>query len=360
MKAAVLRGPKDIAVLDIPRWELPPDMVMLAVNACGVCGSDLRYYVGENPWALHTLGRAVPNPPNIVLGHEFAGEVVEVGSRADAGLLGKRVGALAYNTCGTCAYCRSGRENLCPDTVHIGHGAGWGRMPFFPGAMAELCPVWSRQCYELPENLSWEEAALLDPLQVAVHAVELSGLRPGATFAVFGLGPIGLCAIQVARAYGALLTVGTDIYAAPLEMAREVGASLALDARDQDPVRAIREASGGSGADVLIDTVGSPRSLRDGLSALARSGTLVNLAVHGGEYSFDGLALGSERSIRTSSNSLFSDYGKAIRLAASGAVNLSVMITHRYPLNEVPNAFALLLEKERHGAVKAIIQPTGG
>ena len=353
----MLRGPRDIAVLDIPRWDLPPDMVMLAVRACGVCGSDLRYFVGENPWALHTLGREVPNPPNIVLGHEFAGEVVEVGARADKRLLGKRVGALAYTTCGTCLYCRTGRENLCPDTVHLGHGAGWGAMPYFPGAMAELCPVWSRQCYELPDALSWEEAALLDPLQVAVHAVELSGLRPGASFAVFGLGPIGLCAIQVARAYGARLTVGTDVYPTPLEMARAAGASLALDARTQDPVRGIREASGGLGADVLIDTIGSPRSLRDGLSCLARSGTLVNLAVHGGEYSFDGLALGSERSIRTSSNSLFSDYGKAISLAASGAVDLGAMITHRFPLGEVPQAFALLLEKERHAAVKAIIEP---
>jgi len=357
MKAAVLRGPRDLAVLEIPRWALAPDMVMLAVRACGICGSDLRYYVGENPWALHTLGREVPNPPNIVLGHEFAGQVVEVGSRADPKLLGKRVGALAYTTCGTCAFCRTGRENLCPNTIHMGHGAGWGTLPFFPGAMAEYCPVWSRQCYELPERMSWEEAALLDPLQVAVHAVELSGLRPGASFAVFGLGPIGLCAIQVARAYGALFTAGTDVYAAPLAMARSVGANLALDAREGEPAKAILGATDGMGVDVLVDTIGSPSSLRDGLTALAKSGTLVNLAVHGGEYSFDGLSLGSERSIRTSSNSLFSDYGKAIRLVASGAVNLTVMVTHRFPLDDVPRAFGLLLEKERHAAVKALIAP---
>ncbi len=174
---------------------------------------------------------------------------------------------------------------------------------------------------------------------------------------MLGLGPIGLCAIQVARAYGALFTAGTDIYAAPLQMARSVGASLALDAKEREPAKAILEATGGMGVDVLVDTIGSPSSLRDGLAALARSGTLVNLAVHGGEYSFDGLSLGSERSIRTSSNSLFSDYGKAIRLAASGAVNLSVMITHRFPLDEVPRAFDLLMEKERHAAVKAVIIP---
>jgi threonine dehydrogenase-like Zn-dependent dehydrogenase len=113
----------------------------------------------------------------------------------------------------------------------------------------------------------------------------------------------------------------------------------------------------GSGADVILDTIGTPQSLREGLGALAKSGTLVNLAVHAGNYTFDGLLLGSERAIRTSSNSRFSDYGRAMALSASGRVRTAAMITHRFSLDEVPRAFALLLEKERNGAVKGVVTP---
>lgn len=357
MKAAVLVAPRKLEVRDIPRWKIEADMVLLRVKACGVCGSDLRYYVGENPWALHTLGREVPNEPNIVLGHEFAGEVVEAGSARFAHLVGRRVGALCFVTCGECAYCLTGRENLCPRTVHIGHGAGWGRLDYYPGAMAEYCLLWGRQCRVLPDSVSWEEAALLDPLQVGVHAVGLSGLRPGGAAVVLGAGPVGLSAAMVARASGARFTAVTDVYEAPLAIARSAGITLALDARRCDPVASVREANGGTGADVVVDTVGSRESLQQGLALLEPGGTLVNLAVHPGETSFEGLALGSERTLRTSSNSLFRDYQTALDLTASGQVRTAPMVTHRFPLDRVNEAFDALFDKERTGAVKAIILP---
>jgi threonine dehydrogenase-like Zn-dependent dehydrogenase len=108
--------------------------------------------------------------------------------RRNEHLLEKASAPLCFVTCGTCLFCRTGRENLCRNTIHIGHGAGWGVRPYYPGAMAEYCPMWARQCFELPDSMSFEEAALLDPLQVAVHAIDVSGLRAGDTFAVFGLG----------------------------------------------------------------------------------------------------------------------------------------------------------------------------
>jgi len=357
MKAAVLVAPRRLEVRDIPRWTIGPDMVLLRVKACGICGSDLRYFNGENPWALHTLGREVPNEPNIVLGHEFAGEVVEAGSARFEHLVGKRVGALCFVTCGECAFCLTGREDLCPRTVHIGHGAGWGRLDYYPGAMAEYCLLWGRQCRVLPDSVSWEEAALLDPLQVGVHAVGLSGLRPGGSAVVLGAGPVGLSAAMVAWASGARFTAVTDVYEAPLTIARRAGITLALDARAADPLRAVREANGGSGADVVVDTVGTRDSLRQGLALLEPGGTLVNLAVHPGETSFDGLAIGSERVLRTSSNSLFRDYQAALDLTASAQVKTAGMVTHRFPLERVNEAFDVLFDKEHTGAVKAIILP---
>ena len=113
MKAVVLTRPRSLELMDISRPELTEENhVLIKVHACGICGSDLRYWAGDNPWALHTLGKHVDNPPNIILGHEFAGEVVEVNSTAHEHLLGKRVGVQAFRACGRCDFCRSGRQNL--------------------------------------------------------------------------------------------------------------------------------------------------------------------------------------------------------------------------------------------------------
>jgi L-iditol 2-dehydrogenase len=224
--------------------------------------------------------------------------------------------------------------------------------------MAEYCPMWARHCYELPDSVSFEEAALLDPLQVAVHAIDVSALRAGDTFVVFGLGPVGLSCLQIARIRGARVMVGTDVYPRPLEIARELGATLALNTREADAVTAIHEATEGMGADVVVDTVGSPQSFAQELSVLARGGTLVTLAVHPGEYRFDGLAIGAERSIKTTSNCLFKDYQRSLDLVTSGLARMKPMITHRCSLEEVPDAFDLLARKEGSGAVKIIVVPS--
>src|ERR1035438_5152691 len=140
MKAVVLRKPKVLEYVEVPMPELKSEEhVLIGVKACGICGSDLRYWNGDNPWALHTLGHHVDNPPNIVLGHEYAGVVVRVNSAKYEHLLGRRVGVQPYRVCGECEFCRSGRHNLCRETIHIGHGQGWGEMEFYPGAYAEYC-----------------------------------------------------------------------------------------------------------------------------------------------------------------------------------------------------------------------------
>ncbi|HVL39222.1 MAG TPA: alcohol dehydrogenase catalytic domain-containing protein, partial [Fimbriimonadaceae bacterium] len=207
MPAAVLEGPGRLAVREIPIWPVErygdPDLVLLEVEACGVCGSDYRYFAGENPWAQHTLGRFVPNPPNIVLGHEYAGRVVAVASQANRHWLGKRVAAICSKVCGACVDCSAGREHLCAHTVHLGHGQGWGERDFYSGAYARYTLAWGSGSYELPEDVPYEEAAMLDILAVAVHIARVGNVGHGSRVLCIGAGPAGNAVAQAARAMGA-------------------------------------------------------------------------------------------------------------------------------------------------------------
>ena len=357
MKAAVLKSSHVLRVEEIPKFPLEPGMVTLKVKACGVCGSDFRYYVGENPWALHTLGKALPNPPNIVLGHEYAGVVVEAASKDGESLMGKRVVAMCFRTCGECALCRTGRPNLCKNTRHIGHGAGWGKRDYYPGAMAEYCPAWADSCCVIPEHLSFEEAAMADIIGVGVHAVGLADVREGDSVAVFGCGPIGCAIIQVARARGASRVIATDKYGKALEIAKQSGADSVIDVTRSSPVDVILSSTGGKGCSAVFDTVGTNRTVGDGLSALAESGSFINLAVHSVKLDFDAMKLSAERKFRSSANFLPEEFPAAVNLLATGKVNVAPWITHRFALSEAARAFELGFEKERHSIFKIVILP---
>jgi len=179
--SVVLAGPQDLQVRRVPVPRVPGPAVRVRMKACGICGSDLRYLAGENPWSLHTLGRHVPCPPGVILGHEVAGIVLENGRE-------RRLGILAFKGCGQCLYCRTGRENLCAEVQHIGHASGWPEMPHYPSGMAEEFEVWKDFDYDLPDSISFEEAIFLDGLAVAVHAAGEARLEPGKRAGVIGLG----------------------------------------------------------------------------------------------------------------------------------------------------------------------------
>lgn len=357
LSAALLRGPRDLRFTKIPEFGLADDQVMIEVAACGICGSDLRYYDGENPWALHTLGRSLPNPPNIVLGHEFAGRVAEPNTFPE--LRDKRVAVMCFQTCGTCGHCLNGRENLCTHTIHIGHGAGWGKREYYPGGMAERCLAWGKYCFEIPASMSFEEAAMLDVVGVGVHAARLAALTTGMSVAVFGIGPIGNAIMQVSRALGAEKVFAIDTYETALAIANDCGATLALDAASTDVVAEVRKANGGN-CSAVFDTVGTPETIQKGLSLLAEGGTLVNMAVHDVEISLNSLDIGSERTMRTSCNFLPEEFPLALSLVSSGRIQVKPWITHRFPLHEVNTAFNIALNKEKNGAFKVIIVPQQG
>jgi L-iditol 2-dehydrogenase len=359
MKALVLREPRRLELLDVPRPRLTaPEHVLIEVRACGICGSDLRYWAGENPWALHTLGRHVPNPPDMVLGHEYAGVVVEVNDARYEHLLGQRVGAQAFRTCGRCALCRQGHENLCKRTLHIGHAQGWGPLPddgsLYPGAYAEYCLAWADLLHLIPDTISFEEETTRDFLGVAVHAWGRTGLSEGSALAeaailCIGGGPVGLSIAQVARAAGA----GRIVISEPAPTAQAVIDKYAgiewLDPTLDDLVLRL----GGVRVAAVFDTVGTPETTALSLSLLSEAGTYVNLAVHDTPLTLNALALGSERRMTTSSNALYRDEREAHELIASGAVDMASMITHRFPLDAYADAYALLLAEPKQ-AYKAV------
>ncbi len=350
MKAVVLRKPRDLVLLDVPRPVLRlPQEVLIQVGACGICGSDVRYWAGENPWALHTLGRHVDNPPNIILGHEFAGVVVAVNAPHYEPLLGKRVGVQAFRACGECELCQAGHENLCQHTFHVGHAQGWGERPFYPGAYAEYCIGWADLLHVMPEALTFEEAAMRDFLAVAVHAVNRAALKPGATVLCIGGGPVGLSVAQVAKAQGADKIFISD----PSPLAQQIIAQFAdftiIDPTSQTLADVIRRDIGQAHAHVhaIFDSVGLEAIPQEAMPLLAEAGTYVNLAVHDVPLHLNASALGSERSMTTSSNALYQDEREAHALLCEGAVDVRPMITHRFPLAQFQKAFDLLLQEPK-------------
>lgn len=359
MKAVVLREPRKLELMDVPVPRLEEEnQVLVRVKACGICGSDLRYWAGENPWALHTLGRHVDNPPNIILGHEFSGVVAGVNASRHEHLLGQRVGVQAFQVCGTCRLCQGGHENLCKNTVHIGHAQGWGEMDFYPGGYAEYCLAWADLLHPMADHVTFEEEAMRDILGVAVHAVGRCRIAQDAHVLCIGGGPAGLCIAQVAMARGARDVFVSD----PSPLAQGVigrySGLIPIDPATQSIADVVQDTIGDERCAAVFDSVGSGETMQEALPLLEEMGTYVNLAVHDIPVRLNASDLGSERAMTTSSNAYYRDEREAHELIRSGKVDVRSMITHRFPLEEFEQAFDLLL-REPKAAYKVIFDVAG-
>ena len=357
MKALVLKKPKTLALMDVPVFELKEENhVLIKVRACGICGSDLRYWAGDNPWALHTLGKHIDNPSNMIMGHEFAGDVVAVNAKKYENLLGQKVGVQSYRVCGKCTFCRSGRENLCREMIHIGHAQGWDRMDYYPGAYAEYCLGWADLLHPLADSLTYAEAAMADILCVAVHVTGRTSIYEGASVFCIGGGPAGLSIAQVAKSKGA----GKIFISDPSHIARTVIGHYTdftvINPREQDPLQVIKISEGESRCAAIFDSVGSNETLQMALPLLEESGTYINLAVHKTDFIFDAALIGSERTLTTSSNAFYRDLVEAYDLLNRENINVRPWITHRLPLEKYEEAFDLLL-KDPKEAYKVVFEP---
>lgn len=357
MKAVVLKSAHRLVLEDVPRPQAGDGMCVVRCICCGICGSDLRYYQGENPWAQHTLGRHVDNPPNIILGHEFCAVVDSVPDGTKKELVGQRVAVFSYITCGQCRFCSAGMMHLCKSTVHLGHGQGWGKMPYYPGGMAEYCQVWPRNLFPVPEGVSDVDAALMDVYCVAMHAVHRGGKPVGDGALIIGTGPIGLAILQILKARGMKRVVCLDKYPKALEIGAACGANAVINAPETKAREAVA-AELGDGAALVFDTVGSAFSQRLGLDSLCECGTMINLVANRTTVEFSMMDFSGERCVKGTSNALPEEFAECIELLVQGRIHPSKMVTHQFPLAEADRAFAVMIDKEKHNAMKVIIQCT--
>jgi (R,R)-butanediol dehydrogenase/meso-butanediol dehydrogenase/diacetyl reductase len=338
MRAARWHARGDVRVEDVPIPRVGRGEVLLRVSWCGICGTDLEEY-RDGPVVI-PVNR--PNPLTgqcapVTLGHEFAGEVVEVGPEAQGIAVGDRVVPDICLFCRHCYYCRRHEYALCVDWAAIGfHG---------DGGLAEYVRVPARQCLRLPDEIGDEESALIETTEVAVRAVRHAGLRLGDSVAIVGDGAVGLITLQVARAAGASDVVLLGHRGERLDLGRRLGATAAFNTKDPGWSGSVSDLTGGLGVDVAIECGGSPGAIRDSIAATRKGGRIVLLAVIGTAVPLDTFAIvAGERTLTGSVQHHFDeDLPIAVHLMASGLVRPGPLITRRIALDRVvADGFAAL------------------
>jgi L-iditol 2-dehydrogenase len=335
MRASVLRGVKDIVVEERPVPEPGPHEVLVQVTAVGTCGSDVHYYEHGR------IGGFVVEQP-LILGHEPSGVVVARGSRATRHEPGQRVSLEPGVPCFTCAQCRHGRYNLCPDVRFFA-------TPPVDGAFCEYVTLHENFAHSVPETLSAEAAALVEPLSVGVWACRKARVAPGSRVLITGAGPIGLVAVQAARAFGASEVLVTDVTPHRLALAAELGATATINVRET-PL-----ADAGFEPDVLLECSGIPAAAGEAIRSVARAGRVVLVGMGGDEIPLPLAHVQSYEIEVTGTFRYANTWPTAIDLAASREVDLDRLVTHRFGLDQAEQALTASVRDET--AVKAVVNP---
>lgn len=329
MKAVKWFKPHDMRVVDVDTPAPLPHEALIRIESTGVCGSDMHYYTEGR------IGQTVITEP-LILGHEYAGIVEAVGSDADPSLVGKRVAVEPGIPCLKCEWCQTGHYNVCPDMVFPGG-------PPYDGALCEHKTVHARFCFPVPDSISAAEAAMLEPLAVALHTVELANLKPGETAAILGLGPIGLLVAQVAKAAGVGTLFGTDLLDYRVEAGRTYGVDHAFNASHEDTVDTILSQTNGRGVDVAFDCARSSATPALACKVVRPAGRCVLTGISGAEEDpFPvNTARRKELTIQWCRRFRF-DYPRAIALLAADRIDVASLITHSFPLDRSNEAFELV------------------
>jgi L-iditol 2-dehydrogenase len=346
MRAVRLHGIKDLRFEEVEEPEIGGDEVLVRVRAATICATDVRIY---------TYGDPRVKLPRI-LGHEFAGDIEEVGANLRGHFkIGMRVTANPNMYCGRCRYCVSGRHELCASRYALGIDAD--------GALAEYIKIPSEAfrtgaICEIPSSLSYEEAALIEPLSACFHGQNMAQIEIGDIVAVIGAGPIGLMHVILAKALGASKVIVSEVEEERLREAANFGADYMINPLKEDLSSKVNEITYGHGADVVIVAVGSSIAQQQALSIVARGGK-INL--------FGGLPAGKEIvplntnlihyreiSVFGSSSQSIYEFHKTLNLVSCGILNVKRFITHRLPLEETPKAFEIV--SSRRG-LKVCINP---
>jgi L-iditol 2-dehydrogenase len=334
MQAVRLYGPKDLRVDQVPHPGAPgPEQALLRVTAVGICGSDLHTYQDAR------IGDTELHAP-LILGHEFAGVVEALGATGLTGgdfqplAVGQRVAVDPAQPCGRCEMCEQGHPNLC----HRLHFCG---LYPDPGSLCQWMLVPAHTCFPVPDTIDDAGAALLEPLGVAIHATDLAKLRVAESVAILGAGPIGLCLLQTVRASGAHPIFVVDQFPWRLAVAEELG-GIPINYREQDPVAAVQRATQGRGVDVAMEAAWADHSIQWCAEMARLGGRLVLVGIPSDNRFVMNHATARRKGLTIRmSRRMKHVYPRAIRLVESGIVTLSALISHRFPLDATPAAFAL-------------------
>ena len=335
MRVARLHAVGDVRVADEVEPVVGEGECLVRVTAVGLCGSDLHWF------AQGGIGDAQLTRP-LVLGHEFAG-VIAAGPDA-----GRRVAVDPARPCGACEQCLEGNRNLCPTVGFAGHGAT-------DGGLRELCSWPTNLLHAVPDALTDADAAMLEPLGVALHAHDLGRPKVGASVAVIGCGPIGLCLVQLARAGGAVRVVAVEPLAHRREAAAAMGADVVLDPGSADLASELMQATAGRGVDVAFEAAGTDASVAFALEAVRPGGRVVLVGIPDEDCTSFPAALARRKGVTIAlSRRMKEVYPRTIALASSGLVDVTPIVTHTFGIGQAAEAFRVATDRV---GLKIIVQP---
>ena len=342
MKAAVYYGSNQpLKIEEVPVPEIGADEVLVKVAACGICHTDLHY-----------LDHGVPTfkKPPMILGHEPSGHIAGSGANVKNVKEGDRVLLPAVYACGTCSFCRTGRENICNTMIMFGNNVD--------GAYAEYVKAPAKDVFILPKEIPLEEGSIIaDAVSTPYHAVKnRAEVKPGDTVVVYGCGGVGVNVVQVAAACGATV-IAVDISEAKLEWARKMGASYTINpSKEENAGKTIRKLTDG-GADIAIEAIGNPKTIEAAFGTLRKGGRLVVIG-----YTNEAITLPAskimyfEMEVRGSLGCRPVDYPRLIEMVRIGKIRVKELVTHRFPLDEIEKAFDLLRSHDET-ALRSIVLP---
>lgn len=338
MKASRFLGNKTFAVTDLPTPHAGPGELVLRNQVCGVCGTDVHIYHGEP-------GSADVNPP-VVLGHEYSGEVVEVGKGVTGFAVGDHVTVDPNIYCGHCAYCQNGKKQLCPSMEAIGVTRD--------GGFAQYSRIPAAQAFKLEPTVPWEAAAMAEPLACCLHGIDLAGIQVGDKVCVVGGGAIGLLMVQLAKLSGAAQIVLSEPNEKRRQVGLQLGANAALDPTRPDSQEAFAQVLGG-GANVVIECVGNVPAVKSAFQFAGKGATVLLFSVPKVDATFDLPLFDVYKKELTIKGSFVNPdtHARAVALINSGKVDFGPIITHRFTLDQLPEAIAMQMSD---ASIKVVVE----
>jgi L-iditol 2-dehydrogenase len=343
MQALLLTEYRQLAIATVERPMVGSDDVLVSVRACGICGSDIHGYDGST-------GRRIPP---LVMGHESAGVVAEVGANVTAVRPGDHVALDSLLSCGDCELCRNGQTNMCAGRRILGVACDEFRQQ---GAFAEFIVVPQQAIYPVPNDLPFEHAALVEPVSVALHAVGRLRINLGDSAVVVGSGMIGLLVIQALKIAGCEDVIAIDLDDDRLRLAAELGATATFNGAKLDAVAAVLERTGGKGVDVALEVVGAAKPLATAIACTRRGGQIGLVGNLSAEVPLPLQVVVTRELTLTGTLASAGEYPRAIELIASGAICVEPLISAVAPLAEGPQWFERLYAREP-GLLKVVLCP---